>query len=52
MAISMPEGDHELVLRDMTFPRTWHRQFQPVVNTEVQGRPLQTAVTHRRFRLP
>ena len=34
MAVSTPAGDHELVIRDMTFPRTWHRQFQPRIGPQ------------------
>ena len=29
IAVSTPAGEHELVIRDMTFPKTWHRQFRP-----------------------
>jgi hypothetical protein len=45
MAVSTPEGEHELVIRDMTFPQTWRRQFQP----QIEHR---SAATRRRFPPP
>ena len=34
IAVSTPAGDHELVIRDMTFPKTWHRHFQPGIGPQ------------------
>ena len=31
IAVSTPEGNHELVIRNMTFPKSWHRQFEPAI---------------------
>jgi hypothetical protein len=31
MAVSTLDGDHELVIRNMTFPKTWHRPFDPTI---------------------
>jgi hypothetical protein len=34
IAVSTRAGDHELVIRNMTFPKTWHRQFQPGIGAQ------------------
>ncbi|HUT56336.1 MAG TPA: hypothetical protein VNA25_00515 [Phycisphaerae bacterium] len=31
IGLSVPEGDHELVVRDMQFPRGWSRPFAPQI---------------------
>lgn len=31
IGLSVPAGEHELVVKDMTFPRSWARQFAPLI---------------------
>ena len=36
IAVSTPDGDHELVLRNMTFPKSRRRQFEPATAPQRQ----------------
>jgi hypothetical protein len=32
MALTAPEGEHELVVKDAVFPAVWARPFTPLIN--------------------
>jgi len=36
MALSVPEGEHELVVKDLVFPPVWERTFQPAIEGVVR----------------
>jgi len=39
VGLSVPEGDHELVIEDMVFPPCWTRQFIPMLEGAIiEGR--------------
>jgi hypothetical protein len=39
MALSAPEGDHELVVKDFRFPPVWARPFEPRIAFAVRRDP-------------
>ncbi len=38
IGLSVPSGEHELVLRNMAFPRVWTRAFRPLIESAVVDR--------------
>jgi hypothetical protein len=39
IGLSVPDGDHELVVKDMRFPRGWTRPFTPLIESSVVSKP-------------
>ena len=36
IALSVPEGDHELIVKDMVFPSGWTRPFDPLIDAQAR----------------
>ena len=32
VGLSVPEGTHELIIREMAFPQGWTRPFEPLID--------------------
>ena len=38
MAVAVPDGEHEIVIRQRVFPHVWQRQFTPLLNVLPAGK--------------